>query len=85
MKVVQFDPRAETEFLQGAQYYEDQELGLGTRFIKAIKVAVRVASANPHIHREISEIVANAESFDSHTHLFSESTTTQYRSLQSCT
>ena len=53
MKVVQFDPRAETEFLQGAQYYEDQELGLGTRFINAIKVAVRVASANPHIHREI--------------------------------
>ena len=52
MKAVWFDPRAEEEFLLGAQYYENQEPGLGSRFITAVKVAVRVASANPRIHRE---------------------------------
>lgn len=53
MKAVQFDPRAEEEFLHGAQYYEEQDPGLGTRFIEAVKVAVRVASANSSIHRKI--------------------------------
>lgn len=47
MKAVWFDPRAEEEFLQGAQYYEDQEPGLGVRFIAAVKVAVRVAASSP--------------------------------------
>ena len=53
MKAVWFDPRAEEEFLLGAQYYEDQEPGLGSRFITAVKVAVRVGSANSQIHREM--------------------------------
>jgi plasmid stabilization system protein ParE len=53
MKAVWFDPRAEEEFLLGAQCYEDQEPGLGSRFIAAVKMAVRVASASPRIHREI--------------------------------
>jgi len=52
MKVVWFDPRAEEEFLLGAQYYEEQEPGLGSRFIAAVKVAVRVAANSPHIHRK---------------------------------
>jgi len=51
MKTVWFDPRAEEEFLLGAQYYEDQEPGLGLRFTTAVKVAVRVASESPRIHR----------------------------------
>jgi plasmid stabilization system protein ParE len=52
MKAAWFDPRAEEEFLQGAQYYEDQEPRLGTRFIAAVEMAVRVASADPRIHPE---------------------------------
>jgi plasmid stabilization system protein ParE len=53
MKAVWFDPRAEEEFLLSAQYYEDQESGLGARFIAAVKVAVRVAASSPQIHRKI--------------------------------
>jgi len=52
MKAVWFDPRAEEEFLLSAQYYEEQEPGLGARFMAAIKVAVRVAASSPRIHRE---------------------------------
>lgn len=36
----------------GAQYYEEQEPGLGARFIAAVKVAVHVAASSPRIHRE---------------------------------
>ncbi len=53
MNAVWFDPRAEEEFLLGAQCYEDQEPGLGSRFIAAVKMAVRVASASPRIHSQI--------------------------------
>ena len=52
MKTVWFDPRAEEEFLLGAQYYEAQEPGLGARFIAGVRVAVRVVATHPHIHRE---------------------------------
>lgn len=52
MRSVWFDPRAEEEFLHGAHYYEEQESGLGARFVAAVKVAVHVAASSPRIHRE---------------------------------
>ena len=53
MKGIWFDPRAEKEFLLSAKYYEEQESGLGHRFMLAVEVALKTVSARPQIHREI--------------------------------
>lgn len=53
MQEVRFDPRAEEEFLQAAQYYEEKEPGLGLRFVLAVKEAVRIAGSRARIHREV--------------------------------
>ena len=39
MNRIQFDPRAEEEFLLGAKHYEGQEPGLGHRFVLAVQAA----------------------------------------------
>ena len=53
MKDIWFDPRAEEEFLRSAKYYEEQEPGLGRRFMLAVEVALKTVSVNPQIHRKI--------------------------------
>ena len=52
MKGIWFDPRAEEEFLHGAQYYEEHEVGLGSRFMFAVKAALLSVRTCPRIYSE---------------------------------
>lgn len=43
---LEFHPEALAEFRAAAEYYENQQLGLGSRFVNAVDVAVaRIAEA----------------------------------------
>jgi toxin ParE1/3/4 len=54
MKTVLFDRRAEEEFSLGAQYYDEQEKGLGLRFLLAVEEATNKSASNPQIYPEIA-------------------------------
>ena len=53
MKTVLFDRRSEEEFSLGAQYYDEQEKGLGLRFLLAVEEALKNSASNPQIYPEI--------------------------------
>jgi len=50
MKTVKFHPRAETEMIEAATYYETQQSGLGRRFLAAVQEAVNRIVVNPHLY-----------------------------------
>ncbi len=49
MKPVRFLEEAQEEFLAQITYYEEQQKGLGDRFIQSVEVATALASAHPKL------------------------------------
>lgn len=55
MKPVQFHPAALEEFRSSARYYENQQEGLGSRFIDAVESALARIQSNPLIFRQLEK------------------------------
>jgi plasmid stabilization system protein ParE len=50
MKTVKFHPDAESEMIQAAAYYEEQQPDLGRRFLASVQNAVNRIILNPHLY-----------------------------------
>jgi plasmid stabilization system protein ParE len=50
MKTVKFHPEAESEMNAAAVYYEEQQPGLGRRFLGSVQDAVNHIVANPNLY-----------------------------------
>ena len=46
-----FDPEAKSEFLDAVRYYEECQLGLGSRFKEAVESAIKSISTSPFRYR----------------------------------
>lgn len=52
---VEFHPEALAEFRAAAEYYEQQQTGLGGRFVNAVEMAVAHIAAAPEFGRVIED------------------------------
>lgn len=52
---VEFHPEALAEFLAATEYYEQQQTGLGERFVSAVETAVASLAAAPESNRVIED------------------------------
>lgn len=50
MKAVKFHPNAESEMIEAAAYYEEQQPDLGRRFLASVQDAVNRIILNPHLY-----------------------------------
>jgi plasmid stabilization system protein ParE len=50
MKTVRFHPAAESEMIAAAVYYEQQQAGLGRRFLSSVQDAINRILINPHLY-----------------------------------
>lgn len=54
---VRIRPEAQIEFSQSVDWYEDRQLGLGSRFIESVDVAIKAISEfpeqSPRVYRDI--------------------------------
>lgn len=49
MKIVRFNPAAETEMIEAASYYEAQQVDLGSRFLATVQDALNRICVNPRL------------------------------------
>ncbi len=63
MTPVRFDRRAREEFGAAVAYYEQQQTGLGKRFLSTVEDAIRKIQRQPHIYRELEGDVRKARVF----------------------
>lgn len=52
-----FDPAARAEFSAAVSYYEEQQIGLGSRFLAAVESTTSRIRRTPFLHRLIEEDV----------------------------
>ena len=50
MKALRFHPEAEAEFVQAAVWYEEQQQGLGPRFLNCVQDALNSLAINPELY-----------------------------------
>jgi hypothetical protein len=48
-----FSPAAELEIAEAALWYEDQRLGLGQRFLAAVRKAADAAANSPQLYAQV--------------------------------
>lgn len=57
MKTVRFHPKADTEMVDAAVWYEAQQEGLGKRFLTAVQDALNRLQLNPELYPFVEEDV----------------------------
>lgn len=55
MKPVKFHPKAQSELLEAAEYYEEHQKDLGKRFLEFLQESINRIQINPLIYRTIDE------------------------------
>ena len=53
MKPIRFHPKAETEMINAAMWYEEQQDDLGKRFLAAVQDCLNKIEINPHLFPDI--------------------------------
>jgi toxin ParE1/3/4 len=48
-----FHPEARSEFRESARYYEEQQAGLGFRYVEVVRAAIARIQLRPRLYREI--------------------------------
>lgn len=53
MRPIGFGPEARVEFLESVRYYEEQQTGLGQRFLDSVTDALQRIQSHPESYRKV--------------------------------